>query len=53
MLKQVYIFNTKAADPIFQETYLANALVNLRGERQTFYKMDLLLEHQNEKFKCF
>lgn len=51
MLKQVYIFDTKIADPSLQEAYLANALVNPRGKSQSFYKMDLLLEHQNGKFK--
>ena len=45
MLKQVHIFDTKAADPILQEAYLANALVNPRGKPQSFYEMDLLLEH--------
>lgn len=53
MLRQVHIFDTKAADPILQEAYLANALVNPRGERRTFYEMDLLLEHRNGEFKRF
>lgn len=53
MLRPVYIFNTKAADPILQQTYLANALVNPRGKPRSFYKMDLLLEHQNREFKRF
>ena len=51
MLRQVHIFDTKAADPILQEAYLANALVNPIGKPQSFYKMDLLLEHQNGEFK--
>lgn len=33
--------------------YLANALVNLRGKPQSFYEIDLLLEHQNGEFKRF
>lgn len=53
MLRQVYIFDIKAADPSFQEGYLANALVNPRGKPKSFYKMDLLLEHQNGKFQQF
>lgn len=53
MLRQVHIFDTKAADPILQQAYLANALVNPRGKPQSFYKMDLLLEHQNGEFKRF
>lgn len=53
MLRQLHIFDTKTADPILQETYLANALVNPRGGSRTFYKMDLLLEHQNREFKRF
>lgn len=53
MLKQLHIFDTKTADPILQEVYLANALVNLRERPQTFYKIDLLLEHQNREFKRF
>ena len=53
ILRQIHIIDTKAAEPIFQEAYLANALVNPRGKSHTFYKMDLLLEHQNGKFKRF
>lgn len=53
MLRQIHIFDTKAADPILQEAYLANALVNPRGLGHTFYEMDLLLEHQNGEFKRF
>lgn len=53
MLRQLHIFDTKAADPILQESYLANAFVNPRGQPQTFYEMDLLLEHQNREFKQF
>ena len=32
MLRQVHIFDIKAANPILQQTYLANALVNPRGK---------------------
>ena len=53
MMRQVHIFDTKAADPILQEAYLANSLVNLRGLPDSFYEMDLLLEHQNGEFKRF
>lgn len=53
MLRQIHIFDTKASDPILQEAYLANALVNPRGLPHTFYEMDLLLEHQNGEFKRF
>ncbi len=53
MLRQLHIFDTQAADPILQEAYLANVLVNPRGQLQTFYKIDLLLEHQNGEFKRF
>ena len=53
MLRQVHIFDTKAADPVLQEAYLANALVNPKGQPGTFYEMDLLLEHQNGEFKRF
>lgn len=52
MLRQQHIFDTKTADLIFQEAYLANVLVNPRGGSRTFYKMDLLLKHQNGEFKC-
>lgn len=51
MMRQVHIFDTKAADPILQEAYLANFLVNFQGFFNLFYKMDLLLEHQNGRFK--
>lgn len=53
MLRQIHILDTTAADPVLQNAYLANALVNLQGLPQTFYEMDLLLEHQNGKFKRF
>lgn len=53
MLRQLHIFDIQAADPILQEAYLANALVNPRGRLQTFYEIDLLLEHQNGEFKRF
>lgn len=32
MLRQVYIFDTKVANPIFQQVYLANVLVNSKGK---------------------
>lgn len=53
MLKQIYIINTKIIDSIFQDAYLTNILVNQRKMPQIFYKIDLLLEHQNRKFKQF
>lgn len=53
MLRQLHIFDTNAADPVLQEAYLANSLVNLRGEGNTFYELNLLLEHQNGEFKRF
>lgn len=53
MLCRMHILDTTAADTILQEAYIANALVNSRGLPSTFYKMDLLLEHQNGEFKCF
>lgn len=53
MLKQLHIFNTKAADPVLQEAYLANSLVNPKGQSRTFYEMNLLLEHPNGEFKRF
>lgn len=53
MLRQLHILDTKAADPQLQQAYLANALVNPPGLPQTFYEMDLLLEHENGEFKRF
>ena len=53
LLRQIHIIDTKAVDPILQAAYLANALVNPRGLPQTFYEMNLLLEHQNGEFKRF
>lgn len=49
----MHIIDTKSADPILQETYLTNALVNPRGLPYIFYEMDLLLEYQNGEFKRF
>lgn len=53
ILCQMHILDTTAADPILQRAYIANALVNPRGLPFTFYKMDLLFEHQNGEFKRF
>lgn len=54
MFRRIHIINIKAADFIFKEAYLAITLLNLRGTMfKTFYKMDLLLEHQIGKFKRF
>lgn len=53
MLRQMYILDTNAVDPIFRQAYIANTLVNPRGLPFTFYEMDLLLEHQNGEFKRF
>lgn len=53
MLRQVHIFDFSVVNPILQEAYLANALVNPRGLPFIFYEMDQLLEHQNRKFKHF
>lgn len=53
ILRQVHIFDIKAADSQLQEAYLANALVNLCGLPHIFYEIDLLLEHQYSKFKRF
>lgn len=53
MLRQIHIFDTTAANPVLQNAYIANALVNLRGLPFTFYEMDLLLERQNGEFKRF
>lgn len=53
MLRQLHVFDTKAADPILQEVYLANALVNPRGLEHIFYEINLLLEYRNGEFKRF
>lgn len=49
----MHIFNTIAADPIFQKTYIPNALVNLQGLYFMFYEMDLFLKYQSREFKQF
>ena len=53
IMRQVYYFDIKVADHIFQKAYLANFLVNFQELSDLFYKIDLLLEHQNGKFKQF
>ena len=53
MLRQLHIFDTKSADPVLQEAYLTDSLINFKSQLRTFYKMDLLLEHQNGEFKWF
>ena len=49
----MHIFNIKTANLFGQKVFLANIIVNLKGEYQTFPKIDLLLEHHNRKFKYF
>lgn len=51
ILRQVYIFDTMAIDPVLQESYLANLFINPRGQARIFYEMNLLLKHQNKEFK--
>lgn len=41
----MHIFDRKVVDLISFKMYLANALINLRKELQTFYKIDLQLEY--------
>lgn len=53
IIRQVHIFDTKASNPQLQESYLANVLINLRKLPHTFYKINLLLEHQNGEFQRF
>lgn len=50
---QIYILDTTTTNLILQNVYITNALVNLQSLSYTIYQMDLLLEHQNSKFKCF
>lgn len=53
MLRQLHIIDTNASDPILKQAFLANALVNPQGRKDSFYEVDLLLEHQNGEFKRF
>lgn len=53
MLRQLHIFDIKAADPVLQKTYLANLFVNPKCQSKTFYEINLLLKYQNGKFKWF
>lgn len=45
ILRQIHIFDTKTVDPILQQAYLVNIFVNPKGKLQSFYEIDLLLEH--------
>lgn len=49
----MHIFDTTVANLVFKNTYIINALVNLQSLISTFYKIDLLLKHQNGEFKYF
>lgn len=49
----MHILDTNAANPELRNAYIANALVNIQDLLFTFYEIDLLLEHQNRKFKQF
>lgn len=49
----MHIFDTKELDLVLQKAYLANTLINAKGQPRTFYKIDLLLKYQNREFKQF
>lgn len=51
LLRQLHIINKKTTNPILPKVYLANILVNSWKLFYLFYKMDLLFEYQNGKFK--
>lgn len=52
-LYQMHILDLNIANPVICKAYIANVLVNLQGLPYIFYKMYLILEHQNRKFKWF
>ncbi len=52
-LRQIHIIDINTTNLVLQEAYLAYILVNPCRFSYTFYKMDLLLEYQNSKFKRF
>lgn len=54
ILKQMHIFDIKVANSVFQKLYLvANALINSKGQPETFYEMELFLKLKNGEFKYF
>lgn len=53
ILGQIYILDRKGSDPILQNAYIVNSLVNFRDLPFTFYEINLLFEHQNGEFKRF
>lgn len=53
MLRQMHIFDRNAVNFELWNAYIANALINMWGLPFTFYEINLLLEHQNGKFKEF
>lgn len=53
MLKQLHIMDITASNLILQQVFFANVLVNPQGQKDLFYKIDLLLEYQNREFKQF
>lgn len=51
MLQQLHIMDTTVFDLNLQQTFLANALINLQGQKHSFYQRNLLLKHQKREFK--
>lgn len=45
MLQQLHIIDITTSNPILQQAFLVNALVNPQGQKDSFYKVDLLFEH--------
>ena len=45
MLYQMHIIDSNAIDPILQNIYIANALLNPQRLSYTFYIINLLLKH--------
>lgn len=51
LLRQLNIIGTTSSNFILQHTFLTNALLNLKGQNDPFYKLNLLLNYQNGRFK--
>ncbi|KAL2051285.1 hypothetical protein ABVK25_008534 [Lepraria finkii] len=53
LLYIIYLTNSPAATIRLQEAVLANSLVNLQGDADSYFKLDRLLELCNNSLKAF
>lgn len=51
MLQWFYIIDTTTSNLILESALLVYILINLQGQKDLLYKVDLRFEYQNRKFQ--